>query len=138
MNNCSVIYLNIEGEPVTWHAFMKRHFTPEIKKRYEKLKAWQNSIAWQAKSQIPDDFTELWNCPLYLAYVTFRLTRPKSVKSKYPHKKPDLDNLIKAVWDALEGVVYINDSRIVLIGTTAKVWADGEEPGVSLEIRRME
>jgi Holliday junction resolvase RusA-like endonuclease len=29
-----------------------------------------------------------------------------------PSKKPDLDNIEKALWDALQGVYYTNDSRI--------------------------
>ena len=32
-----------------------------------------------------------------------------------PTKKPDLDNVIKAVLDALNGVAYKDDSRIVRI-----------------------
>lgn len=48
--------------------------------------------------------------------VIFHVPRPKTIsikKRKYPHCKPDLDNLEKLLWDALEGIVFVNDSRIV-------------------------
>jgi Holliday junction resolvase RusA-like endonuclease len=48
--------------------------------------------------------------------VTFYIgERPKSAKKRmHPHTKPDLDNYMKLLGDALEGVVWTNDSRIVV------------------------
>lgn len=46
--------------------------------------------------------------------VVFHIARPRSIKNrKYPHCKPDLDNLEKLLWDSFEGIVFVNDSRIV-------------------------
>jgi Holliday junction resolvase RusA-like endonuclease len=47
--------------------------------------------------------------------VTFHLKKPKSAKRHYPTVKPDTDNLLKAVLDALNGSVLIDDSSIVEI-----------------------
>jgi Holliday junction resolvase RusA-like endonuclease len=56
-------------------------------------------------------------------WITFLLPRPKAhynskgiVKAKHiwtPHtKKPDLDNLVKAVKDSLKGILWYDDSQV--------------------------
>lgn len=52
----------------------------------------------------------------------------------YPSAKPDLDNVIKAVLDALNGVAYKDDARVVGL-YSQKVYSDN--PGVLVEISRM-
>ena len=52
----------------------------------------------------------------------------------YPSAKPDLDNVVKAVLDALNGVAYKDDARVVGI-YSQKVY--GDDPGVLVEISRM-
>jgi len=80
-------------------------FTPE------QTASWEDSIRAQALQSRPG---QLLDGPLALE-ATFYLLRPKSRPKKeiYPDRKPDLDNLVKSVKDALEGVIYTNDSRIV-------------------------
>ncbi len=41
------------------------------------------------------------------------IQRPKSVKREFPEVKPDLSNYIKGVEDAMNGLVYTDDSKIV-------------------------
>ncbi len=53
----------------------------------------------------------------------------------YPSAKPDLDNVVKAVLDALNGVAYKDDARVVGI-YSQKVY--GDNPGVLVEISRMD
>ena len=46
--------------------------------------------------------------------ITFYFPKPKSRKKyPYPSVKPDIENCTKSVIDALEGMIYTNDSRIV-------------------------
>lgn len=77
----------------------------------DKTAAWENKIQEQALKKRPG---ELLDGPLILE-ATFYLQRPKSKpkRVKFPDTKPDLDNLVKSVKDALEGIIYTNDSRIV-------------------------
>ena len=81
------------------------------------------TIAAVVQSQLPKDFIP-FDCPI-MATVSYIFPIPKSMpKSKvkaitegnivYKDTKPDLsDNLNKGLFDALAGIVYINDSRVV-------------------------
>ena len=75
------------------------------------IKSYMKDIAIIAK--------EIWGARKLIdapikAELVFYIARPRSIKNrKYPHKKPDLDNLEKGFWDSLEGIVFTNDSRIV-------------------------
>lgn len=53
-----------------------------------------------------------WTGPIGLD-VKFYSTRPKSVTRIFPHVKPDLDNYIKAVLDAANGILWKDDGQIV-------------------------
>src|SRR3989304_3260779 len=52
--------------------------------------------------------------PLAMA-LTFHLPRPRSLPKRITEhtKRPDLDNLVKAIKDALRGIVYHDDAQIV-------------------------
>lgn len=64
----------------------------------------------------------------------FTLERPASVSAKkrpYPITKPDADKLARAVWDALKGIIYTDDSQIVRL-TLSKDY--GDAPGVIIQV----
>lgn len=68
--------------------------------------------------------------------ATFYLPRPAAAKKRlFPFTKPDLGKLIRAVEDALKGLAYTDDSRIVMYDKTRKLYADGRPPGVDIVIR---
>lgn len=66
--------------------------------------------------------------PLYLR-VTISLQKPKSAGKKVvqPTKKPDCDNVLKGLQDAMESIVYEADQQIVAV-SVRKQYA--ETPGV--------
>lgn len=45
--------------------------------------------------------------------LKFHLIRPKSSKKAYPTGRSDLDNYIKLVADAMNGILYLDDAQIV-------------------------
>lgn len=69
--------------------------------------------------------------------LLFALRRPSSHYTKTgslkrsapitPNRKPDLDNLVKSTLDAMEGIVFDNDSRITK-RITGKVYAELGQP----------
>ena len=88
-------------------------YTPTKTKVYEKSVADMAKIQFNKKPLVG---------PLKIE-VVFYLKKPKSVKRKYPVVKPDLDNLEKGLYDALEGIVYVGDQQIVT-HTTSKWYAN--------------
>jgi len=74
--------------------------------------------------------------------LIFHMPIPKStsVKNKkllvgtYHTKKPDLDNLIKAVKDSMELVLFKNDSQVCNI-SAKKIYSD--IPGISIQVEEI-
>ena len=61
--------------------------------------------------------------------INFVFKRPKSTKRKYMTVRPDLDNLVKSVTDALNNILYTDDSQIVKLTIEKKY---GIEEHISL------
>ncbi len=61
----------------------------------------------------------------------FLLPRKKTVKRKFPISKydGDVDKLVRAIFDAMTGIVYGDDSQVV-DSSEQKRYADGRKPGV--------
>lgn len=49
--------------------------------------------------------------------VIFRFARPKSVKASVAYKttKPDVDKLLRSVLDSMTGIVFRDDSQVVML-----------------------
>jgi Holliday junction resolvase RusA-like endonuclease len=66
--------------------------------------------------------------------VVFVFARPKSVPkrdgtARLPHtSKPDLDNVMKALLDALNGVLFMDDSQVNIARIEKWKAATGEQP----------
>lgn len=86
-----------------------------------KSTVWKASVARQALEQYEDAPLE---GPLAVAFIFF-LTKPKSVKREKPSVRPDLTKLIRAVEDALTGVIWKDDAQIVR-QTASKDYTEGE------------
>ena len=101
-------------------------FTPD------RTAAWEQSIRVQALAHRPDKPLE---GPLVLV-LTFYLVKPSSAKRrKYPHVRPDADNLLKACLDALNGLMWRDDAQIVDL--IAQKWY-GDPPRVEIIIQELE
>ncbi len=75
------------------------------------LAFWRQRIADAAQAAMGD--RPLLEGPLALS-VVFSLQRPKSrpKKHRWPDRRPDLSKLLRAVEDALSGVVYADDAQV--------------------------
>jgi Holliday junction resolvase RusA-like endonuclease len=91
-----------------------RAFTPERTRHFEESLRWYLRAAYR------------WS-PLagpILLSATFRLQRPKSNKDKYPSGHVgDLDNFLKALKDAGNGILWVDDCQVVKYGDVEKVYA---------------
>lgn len=75
-------------------------------------KNWQRLIAATAQRYVSE---KIYDGAVSLE-VEFYFMRPASVSEKkrpFPTVKPDLDKLVRSVGDALKGVIYTEDARIV-------------------------
>jgi Holliday junction resolvase RusA-like endonuclease len=81
---------------------------------------------------------EPMDCPLRVLITAWR-TRPKSKKNEvWADTKPDYDNIEKLLGDALEGILWVNDSRIV-DGRCLKKYAPEDVPGwIEIEIEQLD
>ena len=60
--------------------------------------------------------------------IVFYLERPHSTVRKYPNTAPDIDKLLRAVFDGLQESDFIsNDGQIVEV-KARKIWADEHVP----------
>jgi len=108
-------------------------------------KDWKSWIRVQAMNQLPSGWVAT-DEPVTVERLLFVFSPLKSHYSKkllrehlkiggmiLKDKKPDLsDNLAKGMMDALEGIVFVNDSRIWRIKESAKVY--GESPRIELTL----
>lgn len=105
-----------------------RFYTPKKTSDYEAIVALQAKIAMEGRAPIDSA------CCLSLV---FHIPIPKSWSQKkqysallgtvLPTSKPDLDNLIKAVKDGLNGIVWADDSQVVRVVAEKKY---GDNPKV--------
>lgn len=96
------------------------------------LPAWRAAVTAAAKAAIPDGF-EPFDCPVVLEMV-FRIERPKNPKFGYPAVAPDASKLQRGVEDALTGVVWVDDSRIVRWSGREVYCLPEEQPGVKIAV----
>lgn len=99
-----------------------------------KHKRWRNAVAFAALDLVTDGW-ELLDEPLELS-VIFYLPRPKSVTRTHPAVMPDVDKLLRAVFDSLSGVIYLDDSRIIR-ATAQKLYADARGPGALIRVNTL-
>jgi Holliday junction resolvase RusA-like endonuclease len=96
--------------------------------------AWATRIAEAAQAAAPP---ALLDGPL-AATLVFRLPRPVSgpaAKRAWPTVRPDVERLASGVLDALQGIVFPDDARIVRL-ELQKVY-DGA-PGVQITVARVD
>jgi crossover junction endodeoxyribonuclease RusA len=102
----------------------------------QNLKDWRNAIADAARAYLTEhNMPAPLDEPLALE-ATFYLPRPKTAPKTrlYPDKKPDCDKLCRAVGDALSGVAYVDDARIVTL-RVHKRFAVDSPPRVEITLR---
>lgn len=72
--------------------------------------------------------------------VTFVLARPKALRVGlrcWAPVKPDVDNLLKALYDAVKGVVWLDDKQVVSERSQKVYAATGEGPTVEVTIEEV-
>ena len=124
----------IFGYPTPWARprFQRRGAFVQVFEKKE-VTDWKRTVQAQAILVKPE---KPLAGPLFMR-LTFHLPRPKSLQKRISHhtKKPDIDNLFKAIADALNGIAYVDDSQVTML-FASKVYS--ERPGVEIFIDEFE
>jgi crossover junction endodeoxyribonuclease RusA len=126
--------IDVSGEPASQGSHSVIHGRI-VQVNSAKHKRWRNAVAFAARDLVTDGW-ELLDEPLELS-VIFYLPRPKTVQDRaYPSVMPDVDKLLRAVFDSLSGVIYVDDSRVVRV-SAQKVYADARGPGALIRVNTL-
>lgn len=125
------------------HAKGQRPRAVLVDKHSDELKAWRTEVATQARNVMVG--AEPLTGPVCFS-AAFYIKRPKAHYRTgrfaallrddaplYCATKPDVDKLVRAILDALTGVVYADDSQVVALGDTTKLYANTVE-GVRIKV----
>lgn len=110
------------------------HYTPDT------VEQWKSDVQSALCVYLGNRITR----PIFLK-IAFYLPRPKSMNRKadfdgciYHHKRPDIDNLEKAVMDAITDMqLWADDSQVCRKVSEKFYCAKGEEPGADILIREI-
>lgn len=89
---------------------------PVITADNRKTKPWKQQIAGAAAALNQHPFAK--DVPLAIT-LDFYLAKPASVTKRRTHPivKPDLDKLVRAVFDALTGIMFADDAQVIALHT---------------------
>lgn len=130
----AMVFLSVSGDPASQgsHAIINGRIVQVNSKKH---KAWRNAVMQEAIASLPDNWEPIDEpCE---AVINFYLPKPKTVDRALPTVPPDLDKLVRAVFDSLKDAgVVADDSRIVRV-SARKLYAQGIEPGASISVKTL-
>jgi Holliday junction resolvase RusA-like endonuclease len=145
------ITILVEGVPAPKGSFRissrGRGRRPIVRKDSAKTEAWEQSVKWEASHWMRGHERRPFTDRALSMVVYFRMPRPsshyvhpagklirKSKADSVPSVKPDIDKLLRSTFDALEGVMYDQDSRIVSVKAHKGYVGQDETPGAVITI----
>lgn len=115
MKDC--ISFIVLGRPETQgsiRAFMIKG-KPRLTSDNAKLKPWRQQLGWMALANRPTDNIWAGRHEPVSVEMLFYFKPPKKLPKGRPRPsvKPDVDKLQRAVFDAMSGILYVDDGQIV-------------------------
>lgn len=147
------IRLHFPIEPIPKQSARSRIVTKKDGKQFiqhyqtKEIERYEEDIRKMAIYQLGSGFKPL-DCPIKVSRLTVAYkplkgfnASEKEIISKggwiFKYTKPDLnDNLLKPIFDALEGLVFTNDSRICEIDNLRKIYY--KKPGIWITLKPIE
>lgn len=127
-----VFALFVPGKPAAQGS--KRHVGGgRMVEQSKAVAPWRTTVAWHA-AQVYREAPQDGPLSVELAFV---MPRPSSApkRSTPPAvKRPDLDKLQRAVFDALSGVVWRDDSQVTYVAASKRIAEVDEQPGVRIVV----
>lgn len=101
----------------------------------DKTAHWENIVRDRAIAYAPPEPIDK---PIRLQ-MDFYMPKPKSAKKRlYPSVRPDVDNLSKALMDAMNGIIWADDALVCQKHSSKYYATEPSQVGVSVEIKTME
>lgn len=108
------------------------HITPQRTEDYEALVASTGCKAMQARQLIAGPVLVELHMGLSIPQSMSKKRRALAVAGRiFPTKKPDVDNVIKSIFDGLNGAVWVDDVQVV---DTVVRKRYAETPGVRVRV----
>lgn len=125
--------MTVRGEPApqgSKRGFVNKHTgRVAMVESSKKVGPWRDDVKAAAENARDAALSAL-DGPLY-AEIIFTLPKPKSApktRQIWPDRKPDLDKLARAVFDALRAAgVYTDDARVVELRTAKRYPLEGQD-----------
>lgn len=118
--------------------FIQRYNRPEYSNYKTRLAnhayAWISRQSGKIKSRLPFNVPLTVGMNFYMSRTRKRGAKLITYKGAYPTALYDLDNLEKAVQDALEGIIWHNDKLICSRLAGGKYFADERAVGIEITI----
>lgn len=104
----------------------------------KKTEAYEGTVAWYARCAMGSRPPIVGPCAVLLS-VSVRVPaswsqvkqREALAGARWPTGKPDLDNTVKALFDAMNGIVWVDDAQACVISTHKRYMP---EPGVLVQV----
>jgi len=139
------IRLEILGEPFSKQSFRYAVINGRVHK-YQPKKIVNAQVYFKqtVASQLPENF-HIFDTYVVVKELIFVFHPPKSFSKKklkaiqsgeiiYKRTKPDLtDNLMKGVFDSLQGIVFTNDARVCELNSVKKIYGINPKTIIVLE-----
>lgn len=127
------VHFTVFGDPASQgsHAIINGRIVQVNSSKHRK---WRTAVSRAAADALPPEW-ELIDGPAEVTIILY-MPIPKSVERQYPTVSPDLDKMVRSIFDSLTGVVITDDSRIVRL-SARKVYADGIEPGATISVKSL-
>jgi Holliday junction resolvase RusA-like endonuclease len=119
-------------EGSTWAFIDPRSHKTRTKHDNPLLDAWRKQIAMQVAAARPSGWPR---DGAYAVDLLFQIRRARArVGHDRPTQRPDVEKLARAVFDALTGVVYDDDSQVVQLTARKEYGVAVGPPGVQITI----
>lgn len=124
-----MIRFRVDGEPMGKERARsgsgKNHYTPERTRLYEMAVRVEAMKAMGAREPLAGPVSLAMKAVMPIPKSFSRKKREAALRGEIrPTGKPDLSNIIKAVEDAMNEVVYRDDGQIAEYGRSGKIYGD--------------
>jgi Holliday junction resolvase RusA-like endonuclease len=144
--------IKIRGTPIAKQSFRRWknkntglwHNAPD-----EKVEAYNDSVIAQITTQLPPDYIPMSKA-IRINYLEFRfknpknwnrqlmsiLMNPKSLWEIGKDNQKDCDNLLKAIGDAFNSIVWVDDRLVIHIKEIKKLYS--QTPGITIDFEEIQ